>query len=295
VRSPLAYRRPAGPLADVGALAATAYFGSFAFVSAVFANPFVLAGAAAGIVVAGRAAGAGRALAVAVRYGLILGAVFVVVNAIVSQRGETILLRGGDLPVLGRIDVSAEAVYEGAVLAGRVLIVMMAFAVLSATVDPDRLLRLLRPVARRSALTASLIARLVPLAARDYGRLSEAVALRGPTAAPVGRPAMVRRLVAGSLDRAVDVAATLELRGYARGAPRRPGARATGRHSASFGAAGLTICAAAALAAVGGVGGAEAYPGLQIDADAATLALAGAIPLLAWAPFALARGRDARA
>ena len=294
MRSPLAYRRPTGPLADVGALAATAYFGSFALVGAIFANPIVLAGAAAGIVVAGLAAGAGRALALAARYGLLLGVVFVTVNAIASQRGETILLRLGEVPVLGRIDVSAEALYEGAILAGRVLIVMMACAVLSVTVDPDRLLRLLRPVARRSALTASLITRLVPLAARDYTRLSEAVALRGPAAAPVGRPAMVRRLVAGSLDRAVDVAATLELRGYARGAPSRVGARHPGRHSASFGAAGLAICAAALLAALGGIGGAEAYPGLAIDADGGTLVLAGAIPLLAWAPFALARERGSR-
>jgi energy-coupling factor transport system permease protein len=295
VRSPLAYRRPSGALADVGALAATVYFGSFALVAAAFANPMVLAGAAAGVVVAGLAAGAARALAVAARYGLVLGVVFVAVNAIASQRGETILLRGGEVPVLGRIDVSAEAVCEGAILAGRVVIVMMASAVLSATVDPDRLLRLLRPVARRSALTASLITRLVPLAARDYARLSEAVALRGPAAAPVGRPAMVRRLVAGSLDRAVDVAATLELRGYAHGAPNRSGSRPPGRHSASFGAAGLTICAAALLAGLGGVGGAEVYPGVEIDADAATLALAGAIPLLAWAPFGLARVRERRA
>jgi energy-coupling factor transport system permease protein len=297
VRSPLAYRRPSGPLADVGALAATAYFGSFALVAATFANPIVLAGAAGGVVVAGMAAGAGRALAVAARYGLALGVVFVAVNAIASQRGETILLRLGEVPVLGRIDVSAEALCEGAILAGRVLIVMMACAVLSATVDPDRLLRLLRPVARRSALTASLITRLVPLAARDYARLSEAVALRGPAAAPVGRPAMVRRLVAGSLDRAVDVAATLELRGYARGAPGRSGARPPGRHSASFGAAGLAICAIALLAALRGVGGAEVYPGVQIDADAASLALAAAMPLLAAAPLLLARParREARA
>ena len=289
MRSPLAYRRPSGPLADVGALAATAYFGSFALVAATFANPVVLAGAAGGAVVAGLGAGAGRALAVAARYGLALGVVFVAVNAIASQRGETILLRLGEVPVLGRIDVSAEALCEGAILAGRVLIVMMACAVLSATVDPDRLLRLLRPVARRSALTATLITRLVPLAARDYARLSEAVALRGPSAAPVGRPAMVRRLVAGSLDRAVDVAATLELRGYARGAPGRSGARTPGRHSAYFGVAGLAICATALLAALGGVGGAEMYPGVQIDADGATLALAAAIPLLAAAPLALAR------
>jgi len=64
-----------------------------------------------------------------------------------------------------------------------------------------RLLRLLRPVARHSALTATLITRLVPLATADHARLRDAQALRGPGAAPVGRAALTRRLVAGSLDR----------------------------------------------------------------------------------------------
>jgi energy-coupling factor transport system permease protein len=199
--------------------------------------------------------------------------------------------RLGELPLLGRVDVSAEALWEGAILAGRVVVVMMAFAVLSATVDPDRLLRALRPVARRSALTATLITRLVPLAARDYARLSEANSLRGPAAAPVGRAAMVRRLVAGSLDRAIDVAATLELRGYARGAPGRPSARPPGRHSVSFAVAGFAICAAALAATLAGFGAAETYPRVSIDLDAKTLALAASIPLAAWSPFALARVR----
>ncbi len=111
-------------------------------------------------------------------------------------------------------------------LALRLGVVMCAFAVHAATVDPDRVLRLLRPIASRSALTATLIARMVPLAAADYARLGEASALRGPGAAPAGRAALARRLVAGSLDRAVDVAATLELRGYARARPARRAARA---------------------------------------------------------------------
>ena len=169
-----------------------------------------------------------------------------IVNGLVAQRGDTIIIYGLWLPLLGHTDVSAEALAEGGVLALRILVVLMAFAVHAACVDPDRVLRLLRPLARRSALTATLIARLVPLAAADHARLGEAAALRGPAAAPVGRAAMARRLVAGSLDRAVDVAATLELRGYARGAPgsarRGPPARYAGR----FLAAGIVIAAIAA-------------------------------------------------
>ena len=216
-----------------------------------YSNPIVLAGAGAGVVVAGLAAGAGRALRASARWGLTLGIFIVAVNGLVAQRGDTVLVHGLWLPLLGSTDVSAEALAEGGVLALRIVVVLMAFAVHSACVDPDRVLRLLRPMARHSALTATLIARLVPLAAADHARLGEAAVLRGPAAAPVGRAALARRLVAGSLDRAVDVAATLELRGYAHGpaglgawrsslAPRRPfpGRRARHRRRRPRGAGG---------------------------------------------------------
>jgi energy-coupling factor transport system permease protein len=288
VRPAFAYVPRAGPIRGASAGAALTYFGAFAVIAFSFTNPIVLGGAAAGVVVAGLGAGAGRALAAATRYGVALGLVFVAVNAIAAQRGDTILIRGFELPVLGQIDVSAEALAEGAVLAGRVLVVLLAFAVLSASVDPDRLLRLLRPLARRSALTATLIARMVPLAVRDHARLREAAALRGPGAAPVGRAATLRRLVAGSLDRSVDVAATLELRGYARGAPRRASSPRPGRNSRSFLVAGLALVACALVARIAGVGEFDPYPLLTLDADLPTLAFAAAIPALAAAPFAVA-------
>ena len=265
MRSPLAYAPRRGPLDDADALAATIYLTSFALIAFVYSNPIVLAGDLAAVVVAGSAAGAGRALRLAARWGLALGVVFVLVNAIVSQRGDTILLRGFDAPVLGHLDVTGEALLEGAVLALRVVVVMMAFAVHSARVDPDRLLRLLRPVAGRSALTATLIARMVPLAAADHGPPARGGGACADPAPPRWvAAAMARRLVAGSLDRAVDVAATLELRGYALGgAARRAGRRSSRTAAAS--ATGLASLASSRIAAValrGGVGAFDPYPTL---------------------------------
>jgi energy-coupling factor transport system permease protein len=286
MRSALAYAPRPGPIRDIGAPAALVYFGAIAIVAFSFTNPIVLTGAAAGAVVAGVGAHATRALAAAARYGLLLGAAFVVVNVIAAQRGATILVRGFDLPVLGQVDVSAEAIAEGAVLAARIVVVMLAFAVMSATVDPDRLLRLFRPVARRSALTATLVARMVPLAARDHARVREAALLRGPAAAPVGRAATLRRLVAGALDRAIDVAATLELRGYARGAPRQTGSPPAGRRSLRFAGAGIGVLVLAVAAKMADVGQFDPYPVVTLDAGAATIAFAAAIPALAALPFA---------
>jgi energy-coupling factor transport system permease protein len=294
-RSALAYSPRPGPLSNASALAASAYLGSLAVVAFIYSNPIVLAAAGAAVVIAGLAAGARSALLLAGRWTAALGVLIVIVNAIASQRGETILVRGWDLPVLGQVDVSGEALVEGAILALRIGVVFAAFAVHSTCVDPDRTLRLLRPVARHSALTATLITRMVPLAAADHARLRDAQALRGPAAAPVGRAALVRRLVAGSLDRAVDVAATLELRGYGRGLPRRAAAPRASRHSWRFAAAGLAIAALGVGARIAGAGSYEAYPTVVLDTDLATLALAAALPLLAAAPFAgIGHGRGRR-
>lgn len=295
MRSPIAYTSRPGPLSAASAVAASAYLGSLALVAFIFSSPLVLAGAGVAVAVAGLLAGARPALLAAARWGATLAVLIVAVNVIASQRGDTILLRGGQVPVLGQIDVSGEALVEGGVLALRIFVVLCAFAVHSACVDPDRVLRLLRPLARHSALTATLITRLVPLAASDHARLRDAQSLRGPAAAPVGRATLTRRLVAGSLDRAVEIAATLELRGYARGVPRRAGPRRSSRHSWRFAAAGTAIAGLGIAARLAGVGSFGAYPTVAIDADQATLAFAVSLPLIAAAPYlGLGRPRERR-
>ncbi|HEX3263561.1 MAG TPA: energy-coupling factor transporter transmembrane component T [Solirubrobacterales bacterium] len=272
-------------LGRTDALSATVYLGSLALIAFLYSNPIVLAAAGAGAVIAGLASRAGRALAVTFKWGMALGVFIVIVNGLVAQRGDSVVVNGLWLPLLGPTDVTAEALAEGAVLALRIVVVMMAFAVHSACVDPDRVLRMLRPLARRSALTATLISRLVPVAAADYARLGEAAALRGPAAAPVGRAALARRLVAGSLDRAVEIAATLELRGYALGAPGSARGGPRTRYGVRFMAAGLGIGAIGIAGRIAGVAGFDAYPRLSIAADGATLLLAAAIVAAALLPL----------
>ena len=285
MRSPLAFVPRRTRLGRTDALSATVYLGSLALIAFLYSNPIVLAAAGAGAVIAGLASRAGRALAVTFKWGMALGVFIVIVNGLVAQRGDSVVVNGLWLPLLGPTDVTAEGLAEGAVLALRIVVVMMAFAVHSACVDPDRVLRMLRPLARRSALTATLISRLVPVAAADYARLGEAAALRGPAAAPVGRAALARRLVAGSLDRAVEIAATLELRGYALGAPGSARGGPRTRYGVRFMAAGLGIGAIGIAGRIAGVAGFDAYPRLSIAADGATLLLAAAIVAAALLPL----------
>jgi energy-coupling factor transport system permease protein len=284
----LAYTPGRSPLHRASPGAAIAYLGALALVGFVYSSPLVLLAAIAATVLAGYAAGAGRAVRASLRLALPLLLFMVLINVLVSHRGDTVLVRGWEMPVLGTTDITLESLAAGAVIGLRVVAVVLVFAVYSACVDPDRVLRALRPVARRSAMTAGLVTRMAPLAAADGARLREAAALRGPAAEPVGRAALARRLVEGSLDRAVDVAATLELRGHS--LPVRPQARREpSRDDAPLILTGAAIVLAGVVARIAGAGGIETYPRIAMDTDALTLALCVMLLALAPIPFALRR------
>jgi energy-coupling factor transport system permease protein len=285
MRSPFAYTPRPGPLQAASPGAAVAYLGALAAVAFIFSSPLVLAAAGAAAALAGLLAGARDAVRAALRMGMTLGLLIVVVNALVVSRGETVLARLGEWPLLGQVDVTAEAIAAGLALGLRAAAAMVAFAVYSACVDPDRVLRALRPIAGRSALTATLVSRLVPVAAADAARLRDAAQLRGPGAAPVGRGSLARRLLAGSLDRAVDVAATLELRGYALDAPKAKRRKERSRHDARFYATGAAVLTAAIAAKLLGADGFNAYPTIALGIGPLTLALSALVLLSGLAPL----------
>ncbi|MBM3668304.1 MAG: hypothetical protein FJW90_12720, partial [Actinobacteria bacterium] len=152
----LAYRPGRSPLHRASVAAAVAFLGSLALVAFLYSSPLVLVADGLAIALAGHAAGAGRAVRASLRLALPLLVLMTAVNVLVTHRGETLLLRGWEVPLLGRLDVTLESLVAGAAIGLRVVVVILAFAVYSACVDPDRVLRALRPLARRSALTAAL-------------------------------------------------------------------------------------------------------------------------------------------
>jgi len=285
MRSPFAYVPRRGPLQLASPGAAVAYLGAIVAVAFLYSNPLVLVAAGAAATLAGLLAGARRAVRAGLRLGLSLALLMVVVNALVTSRGETVLARLGDWPLLGRVDVTLEAIVAGLSYGLVAAASIVAFAVYSACVDPDRVLRALRPLAGRSALTATLVSRLVPVAAADAGRLRDAAALRGPGAAAVGKGPLARRLLAGSLDRAVDVAATLELRGYSLDAPRARNRRARSRYDRRFYAVAALVLVTAIAGKFLGADDFQTYPSIEIGLGPATITMAAVVLLSGLAPL----------
>ncbi|HET9102936.1 MAG TPA: energy-coupling factor transporter transmembrane component T [Solirubrobacteraceae bacterium] len=282
------FRPRASPLHAAGAAVACAYCLALVTAALVLSNPVALAALAVAVLGAGAGSGTGRSVLRSARYGVPFALIIVLVNALVTRDGLTVIMRLGDLPVLGQTDVTLEATVAGAVLGLRAVVLIMCAALYSAAVDPDQVLRAFRRLSFRSALSASLATRMVPVLVRDAQRLSDAQRCR-PGGAP-SRVAIMRATTSNVLDRALDVAAALEVRGY--GAARRPPhvRRPVSRHDLAFAAAAAAIAATAVVARIGGLEPFAAYPALSVPAGPVQLAVAAGLIVLALLPFADRRG-----
>jgi energy-coupling factor transport system permease protein len=289
------YRRRTGPLQSARAAAGCAYCLALGAAALIVSDPVVLGAVVVAVLAAGHGAGVGRELRRAGMYAIPAMAAIAVINALVTRDGLTVILRLGDLPLLGHTDVTLEATTYGAILGLRCVGLILCGVLYTTAVDPDDVLRLFRRVSYRSALTATLATRMVPILIRDSRRLADAQRCR-PGPAP-SRLALMRATTSGMLDRALDVAAALEVRGY--GAVRRPGTRtgppAVGRaplsrHDLAFGGSAVAVVAIAALARWVPLAPFSAYPSLRVSAGAEPLAAAAALLVCALVPFLDRRG-----
>jgi energy-coupling factor transport system permease protein len=300
------YRRTGSPLHATRASVAATYVAVPCALVLIYDHPLVLAATLAAIIVAGLAAGVGAELARAARLALPLALLVALVNPLVSQEGLTVLVQGWTVPVLGRLDITLEALAYGALTGLRVLVLMLAFGLYSATVNPDEILRLFGRMSLRTSLTATLATRLVPVIGRDAERLADAYELRAARPAPGGRTNRLRRgailtraLAAGALERAVELAAALEVRGYAATPRRRRQRKRTpwSVHDLAFSASALALAMLALCGVIAGVASFDPYPTLQADFDLALGVFAVSTVGLFLLPFwigALWRSRIAR-
>jgi energy-coupling factor transport system permease protein len=231
---------------------------------------------------------------------VIVGLPIVVINVLASRQGLTVFARLGNLGPFGQGDLTVEAVVYGAVIALKLTLLMLITTLASLAVDPDELLRGFRRLSFRSALTASLATRMIPVLGADAQRLAQAQKTRpeDPSRGVRGRVALLSAIVGGSLERAMEVAATLELRGFAVGAeakhhPRRTQLRLRrpwSRHDLAFGCSAFAVVALALGGRLSGAASFAAYPLLRMQSGGGTWALCAALIAAVLLPFVDRRG-----
>jgi energy-coupling factor transport system permease protein len=281
----MSYRRRASPLHAARAAVGIGWCLALACAALVLSNPVALGALIVAILAAAMLAGVAAELRRAALLALTLAVTIAVINALVTRDGLTVIARLGNLPVLGVTDVTLEATVYGAVLGLHAAALIFCAALYSVAVDPDEVLRLFRRVSFRSALTATIATRMVPVLLAD--------AQRCRPGRPPSRLQLMRATTSGVLDRALDVAAALEVRGYgvARAPARRAGRRQPlSRHDLAFGASAIGVLAIAIAARVGNLVPFRAYPTLDCPAGPRELLVALALVLCALAPFANRRG-----
>jgi energy-coupling factor transport system permease protein len=282
-----AYRPGASPLHRARAGATASLCLALALTCMLFEDPVVLVAVIGAVVAAGVVAGVGREIKRAALLSLPLVLLVAVINPLVYREGDTLLVRGGE--ILGRrMDITLEALMAGGLAGLHVAAIVMAFGLFSACVDPDELLRLFRRLSYRSALTGALATRLVPVLARDALRMGDAARCR--PVAP-GRLAVARAALSGALDRAVEVAAALEVRGYSVGGRPERNRRPWSRHDLRVAAAGATVAVTAIAFKAAGAGSVVLYPRIEIAFGPPELLLCALLLAAMALPFA---GRGAR-
>jgi energy-coupling factor transport system permease protein len=291
---PLFYRRIPSPLhatrAGVGAVWALALTAA----ALMLFHPLVLLVLLLAVLGAGAGAGVGPQLARSLRTALIVAMPIVVINVLVSREGLTVFARLGDLGPFGQGDLTVEAVVYGVVIALKVTLLILITTLAGLAVDPDEMLRVFRRLSFRSALTASLATRMIPVLVVDAQRVAEAQRTR-PQGAPRGargRVALLGAVIGGSLDRAMDVAATLEVRGFA-GARRAPRlSRPWSRHDIAFAASTAAILGLAVLGRITGAASFQAYPMVHMALGVGTAVLCMALAVAVLLAFCDRRGID---
>jgi energy-coupling factor transport system permease protein len=240
-------------------------------------NPLVLGLliAVAGFVVAARRSDApwGRSFALALRLGVVLVVFRVVLAVLFGLR-----LPGTVLFVLPALElpswaagvsiggpVTAEMILGAAAEGLRLAAIVACFGAANALANPFRLLRTLPSVLYELGVALTVALSFVPQTVATVGRIREARRLRGRAVRGVrGLRGLAMPVLEGALERSVDLAASMDARGYGRRHLVTPAARRVAATALTVGLLGLCVGSYGLLDA--GASGAMGLPVLAVGA-----------------------------
>lgn len=147
-----------------------------------------------------------------------LGLFLVLLNLVLSQGGNNVLFQARlGLPLFDTIKITLESFVFSIVMALRLVVVISAFAILSLTMSPEEMMKVMRRfrIPAKSVFMTSLSARFVPSLLEDASTLAQVQKARGARLKGIrGKGPVIIPLLSNSLEHSVTVAEAMEARGF---------------------------------------------------------------------------------
>ncbi|OAT81314.1 energy-coupling factor transporter transmembrane component T family protein [Desulfotomaculum copahuensis] len=211
-------------LQNLHPLAALVYLGTLLSLALLFTNPLYLAGLLCLVFLAVWSVDGLPAWEGYLKMGLTMMVLVMLVNPLMVRAGETIIWYGPRVPVLGRLNISLEAVYYGAAMSVRLLDVISVFCLYNLMVHPDKALNLFSRLAWRSTMVISLATRMFPSMVRELANIREVQQMRGVNfqqgkfGEKVKKHAsLINILLLSSLEDSLEIAESMQARAFGSG------------------------------------------------------------------------------
>ncbi len=145
------------------------YIALLFIVSLTYTHPLYLLSLFLLVVMGILVAGAGEQWQKYISFGIFMFLLIVVVNALVSPYGTTVIFK----------NITLEAVLYGVNMAAKIILAISIFCLYGAIVDSDKLLALFSRIAPKSAVTAIMTTLILPKIRNDLERIAMVMSARG--------------------------------------------------------------------------------------------------------------------
>lgn len=200
------------------------YSGVLVFLALACDHPVLLLALYAVLLMNIKLVDAGSAYKAFAPFFIIMMAMIILINPLFSRLGSTVLFSLPDLPVMGRISFTLEALLYGVNMGLRLLVVVTTFFLYNQAINPDRAFALFARLAPGTAMLVALTTRLIPHLANQLKSIKEVQQTRGVA---FDQPGLIKRIssyypllkviMLTSLENAMNIAEAIQSRAYGSG------------------------------------------------------------------------------
>ncbi|WP_129724434.1 energy-coupling factor transporter transmembrane component T [Xylanivirga thermophila] len=150
--------------------------------------------------------------------------IFIIINCLTNKNGRTIIWRGPNIPVFGRLQISLEALIYALMMGIRLSGVLSVFILQNKSMNPDALLSYMALIFPRSALLVSMTTKTIPYLAQLSNRVGEVMSVMGLDIDGKGykgtvknRLPIIKVIFMSSIEDSLSIAESIQARGYGSG------------------------------------------------------------------------------